>query len=59
MKLLQGEPTHVFSVRASQQNIKELDIQLELLEAKLKEIPDGDEMGNEPKIIDVNGEPTP
>ncbi len=51
MKLLKGEPTQVFSVKTAQLNIKELDTQLELLEAKLKEIPDGEEM-----IIDVNGE---
>ncbi len=56
MKLLQGEPTHVFSVKASQLSIKELDVQLELLEAKLKEITDGDEVGKEPGLIEVDGE---
>ncbi len=55
-KLLQGQPTQIFSVKASQQNIKELDIQINLLETKLKDITNGEEMGNKPEIIDVNGE---
>jgi hypothetical protein len=59
MKLLQGKPTQVFSVTVAEHSIKELDIQIELVEAKLKEMTDGEETGNEHGIVDVNGEHTP
>jgi hypothetical protein len=56
MKLLQGEPTQVFSITAVQQSIKDLDTQQELLEAKIKDMSGGEEMVNEAEIIDVDGE---
>lgn len=59
MKLLQGEPTQVFSIIAAQQSIKDLDAQQELIEAKIKDMSGGEEMGNEPEIIDVDGERAP
>ena len=47
MKLLQGEPTQIFSVTAAQQSVKELDLQIDLLEAKVKDISGCDEVGSE------------
>ncbi len=56
MKLLSGEATQIFSVKASRLSIKELDIQMEHLEAKLKDITNGEEVGKEHEIIDVDVE---
>ncbi len=55
MKLLQGKPTQVFSVASAKLSVKNMDIQLGLVNAKLKEF-DGEEVGNNLAIIDVDGE---
>ncbi len=59
MKLLQGEATQIFSVKAAQLNIKELDIQLEYLEDKLINMSGDERVGNKSELIEVDGEGIP
>lgn len=59
MKLLQGQATQVVDIRASQATLKDIDNEISVYETKLKEIASGEEMGNKPEIIDVDGEPAP